>query len=155
LTEIASHLTNGLRKVFSFENLQSTASECLFYRRSSKLLPAIFIDLLLKAAGTNGTCSLSQLSNEAMAAHGISVSKQAIDDRFDDTAVSFVKKIVGQAIAAQVSPLSDTAFMSRFGRVLIKDSTRFDLPSRLKGHFPGFGGKVTSEAGMAISTNTT
>jgi hypothetical protein len=143
-------LKNGIKTVFSFGNIQRAAADCGFYRRSSKLLPDVFIDLLLKAAGTNGPISLSQLSSEAMSRHGISISKQAIDDRFDDKAVKFVKELLGQAIAAQVAPAADVDFLSKFNRVLVKDATRFDLPDRLKGDFAGFGGKVTSEAGMAI-----
>jgi hypothetical protein len=143
-------LKSGIKTVFSFGNIQRAAAECGFYRRSSKLLPDVFFDLLLKAAGTNGPISLSQLSSEAMSRHGISISKQAIDDRFDYKAVKFVKELLGQAIAAQMAPAADVAFLSKFNRVLVKDATRFDLPDRLKGDFAGFWGKVTSEAGMAI-----
>jgi len=150
LPDIFAGLKSGIKTVFSFGNIQRTATYRDFYRRSSKLLPDVFIDLLLKAAGTNGPVSLSQLSSEAMCRHGISISKQAIDDRFDDKAVLFVKELLGQAIAAQVAPSTDVGFLSKFNRVLVKDATRFDLPDRLKGDFAGFGGKVTSDAGMAI-----
>lgn len=84
---------------------------------------------------------LVAVEHRAMSRHGINISKQAIDDRFDDKAEKFVKRLLGQAIAAQVAPATDMAFLSKFKRELVKDATRFDLPDRLKGDFAGFGGK--------------
>ena len=105
---------------------------------------------MLKAAGTNGIYSLSQISSEALIAHKIRISKQAIDSRFDKEAVMFLKELLGQVILAQIAPPTNINFFSQFNRVLIKDSTKFDLPRRLKDDFLGFGGKITSEAGISI-----
>jgi len=53
-------------------------------------------------------------------------------------------------IAIQVAEPFEPWFLDKFNRVLIKDATRFDLPKRLKENFAGYGGKITSEAGIAI-----
>jgi hypothetical protein len=53
-------------------------------------------------------------------------------------------------MAKQIDGTIDSDFLKRFNRVRIKDATRFDLPQRVKDSFPGFGGKVTSEAALAI-----
>jgi hypothetical protein len=114
------------------------------------MLPSTFFDLLLQSAAVNGQYSLARFSSEAALTHDVSITKQAFDDRFDDTAVSFVKGVLDEVVANQIDAPLDPHFLEKFNKVKIKDSTRFDLPNRLKGYFPGFGGKFTSEAGAAI-----
>lgn len=53
-------------------------------------------------------------------------------------------------MANQIEEPLEPDFLSRFSRVLIKDGTRFDLPVRLKDHFPGFGGQISSDAAACI-----
>jgi hypothetical protein len=114
------------------------------------MLPSTFFDILLYGASVNGQFSLGQFSCEASLSHEVSVTKQAFDDRFDDTAVSFVKEVLSEVLSNQIETPLDDRFLDKFKKVKIKDATRFDLPKRLKEYFPGFGGKVTSEAGVAI-----
>jgi hypothetical protein len=137
-------------KLFTPKNLQAAAVKSGFYQRSSKLLPFTFFDILLQGASVNGPFSLAQYCGDAALNHSVSITKQALDDRFDDTAVAFVKEILDEVMANQIDLSLDPQFLERFRSVRIKDSTRFDLPERLKESFPGFGGKITSEAGAAI-----
>jgi Transposase DDE domain len=90
------------------------------------------------------------MSSEADSSHNVSITKQGIDARYDNNAVLFVKSVLEEVIATQVGEPLEPRFLSRFSRVLIKDGTRFDLPQRLKEHFPGFGGQVTSDAAACI-----
>lgn len=53
-------------------------------------------------------------------------------------------------MANQIGEPLDPRFLSKFTKVRIKDGTRFDLPQRLKEYFPGFGGKITSDAGACV-----
>ena len=130
--------------------MQRKAVDSGFYKRSSKLLPARFFDVLLYSASINGPVSLEQISSEALASHHISISKQALDSRFDDSAVRFVRSILEEQFNNQIGQSLDNGFLENFTRVSIKDGTRFDLPQRLKDMFPGFGGKITSEAAVCI-----
>lgn len=93
--------------------------------------------------------SLRKISTEAKSEHSISLSKQGLDDRFSSNSVKFSKKLLEEAIHNQVmDPLSYDA-TQLFNRVLIKDSTRFDLHESLQENFPGFGGDA-SKAGASI-----
>lgn len=130
--------------------LQKKAVESGFYKRCSKLLPAKFFEIILYGASINGPCSLSHVSCEAAESFGITISKQAIDDRYDASAVAFIRSIFEEQVAKQIDGTINPDFLKSFNRVRIKDSTRFDLPKRLKDSFSGFGGKVTSEAALAI-----
>jgi hypothetical protein len=130
--------------------LQRKAVACGFYKRSSKLLPSKFFDILLYSASINGQFSLGQFSGEAAIGYDIPITKQGIDSRFDEKAVSFVKSILGEVIASQIGEPLNPTFLSKFNKVRIKDGTRFDLPQRLKEYFPGFGGKITSDAAACV-----
>jgi len=121
-----------------------------FYKRSSKLLPSKFLDILLYSASINGELSLCQMGNDAECNHNISITKQGLDARFDRSAVTYVKSVLEELIANQLEEPLESMFLSMFSRVLIKDGTRFDLPHRLKEHFPGYGGKFAPEAAACI-----
>lgn len=123
---------------------------CGFYKRSSKLLPSKFFDILFYSASINGQISLEQLANEAALTYDIDITKQGLDYRFDDKAVDFVKSILGEVIANQIGDPLEPDFLTAFNKVRIKDGTRFDLPERLKENFPGFGGKITSDAAACV-----
>lgn len=143
-------MQNNICKILSAENLQRIAVDNKFYKRSSKMLPATFFDILLHSASVNGKYSLAQFSGEAALTYGTSITKQAFDARFDDTAVSFAKGVLDQVIANQIKIPLEPRFLEKFKSIKVKDSTRYDLPNCLKEHFPGFGGKITSEAGISI-----
>lgn len=113
-------------------------------------MPTQFFDILLYNASHAGACSLSQSSSELLDNFGISISKQAYDERFDDTAVAFVKSIFETQFLKQVEVLVHPEFLNKFTKVRIKDGTRFELAERLKEYFKGFGGKNTTGAGVCI-----
>lgn len=136
--------------VFNPRHLQEKAVETKFYTRSSKLLPSQFFDILLYTAAHPGHCSLNQSSNEVFNSFGITISKQAYDERFDDTAVAFVKSIFEAQLLKQVEGVVHPDFLKKFTRVRIKDGSRFELAERLKDYFKGFGGKNVTEAGVCI-----
>jgi hypothetical protein len=100
-------------------------------------------------AVSGGYTSLRKIATEANSEHSISLSKQGLDDRFSSKSVSFSKKLLEEAIHNQVmDPVSYDA-TQLFNRVLIKDSTRFDLHESLQENFPSFGGDA-SKAGASI-----
>lgn len=136
--------------VYKPNHIQQKAVETKFYTRSSKLLPSQFFDVLLFTAAHSGHCSLSQSTNEIFDKFGITISKQAYDERFDDTAVAFVKSMLETQILKQVEGIVHPDFLKKFTKVRIKDGTRFELPELLKGYYKGFGGKNTTGAGVCI-----
>lgn len=136
--------------MYSPERIQKKAVETGFYKRSSKLLPTRFFEMLLYGASINGTCSLNQASCEFAESFGLNISKQGIDARYDATTVSFVRSIFEEQLSKQIDGTINTDYLKKFSRVRIKDATRFDLPARLKEQFNGYGGKITSEAAACI-----
>lgn len=119
-----------------------------FLKRVSKLPPQAFIDLIFYAVSCKYS-SLQQIAKEASAEHSIALSKQGLDNRFSEASVQFSKSLLEDVIANQL--INDQTFstLDSFNRVLIKDSTKFNIDEAFKDEFPGSGGSG-SLAGVSI-----
>lgn len=138
-----------MAEVFTSEELEATARETGFYRRESKVKPAVFFDLLMYDMSSGASKSLSQLSIEARSEHDIGVTKQAIDKKFNEHTLSFIKKLIEKQLSVELDLNIDAGWLSSFNRVPIKDGTRFHLPEEYKDYLPGSGGSG-SKAGACI-----
>jgi hypothetical protein len=96
------------------------------------LLPFQFFDILLFIASNAGHSSLGDTTNELLDQHHITISRQAFDERFDESAVAFVRSLFEDSFAKQMDGTIDKDFLKSFKAVRIKDGTRFELPLRLK-----------------------
>jgi hypothetical protein len=119
-----------------------------FLKRASKITPQLFIDLMFYAVSKEYK-SLRNISNEAREEFSMQISKQGLDNRFSQASVDFSKQLLEEALNNQFREANPIVNLQVFKRVLIKDSTRFDVDKTLKEHFPSYGGK-TSEAGVSI-----
>jgi len=115
---------------------------------SKKITPQAFIDLMFYAVSSE-TPSLQQIVKEAPAEHSITLSKQGLDSRFSSASVAFSKSLLEEAIATQILDTHTFNSLEIFNRILIKDSTKFNIHDLLKNEFPGSGGSG-SEAGVSI-----
>ena len=86
---------------------------------------------------------------ETKSIHKVDISKQGIDQRFNEWALKYIQSLISQVLSTQVSQVIEIGVLDFFNRVKIKDSSKFNLPSRLKDKLPGFGGSG-SEAGACI-----
>lgn len=137
------------KTIFSERHLRKKAYESGFCKRHSKFSPVMFFDSLLYDATSEGTKSYNQMAVEVKSTHGVDISGQGIDQRFNEGAQKYIQHLIGEQLSSQVSQNIDTGWFQHFNRVLIKDSTKFDLPGKLKEIFPGFGG-CASKAGVCV-----
>jgi hypothetical protein len=86
---------------------------------------------------------------ETKSVHRVDISKQGIDQRFNEPAIRYIQSLMSKVLTTQVSQLIDIGWLNFFTRVNVKDSSKFDLPPRLKDMLPGFGGSA-SDAGACI-----
>jgi hypothetical protein len=87
--------------------------------------------------------SLEDLANDFCEQHGISISKQALQERFNDFSVSFMKDLLKQQLSQQL-PGRKPEFYKHFNRIRVKDSTRFCVPKEYSSIYKGQGGIGTS-----------
>lgn len=117
-----------------------------------KLSVADFVHLVIGEVGKERSSSLNHLANELGQSSNALISKQGLDKRFSEKSVNLVKSLFEKAMGMHASPSVPLAegVLDRFGRVRIKDGTRFDLDPAHSGHFAGFGGKCCSSSGMCV-----
>lgn len=83
--------------------------------------------------------SLGDLSFDLGLTFGLDISRQALDQRFNSSSVQFFKSLLSELLPGLLEiGLEDHT--KEFGRILIKDSTCFQLPSHLSTHYKGSGG---------------
>ena len=86
---------------------------------------------------------------ETKSVHKVDISRQGIDQRFNESALKYIQSLMREVLSTQVSQFIEIGLLNLFNRVNVKDSSKFDLPSRLKDMLPGFGGSA-SNAGACI-----
>jgi hypothetical protein len=125
------------------------AFETGFCEKVSKFSPPMFIDSLLYDATAEITKSLNQLAININKKFNVAITKQGVGQRFTKAAVKYIQALIGNQLSNQVNHSIDTGWFKLFKRVLIKDSTKFDVSENLAKQLPGFGGSA-SKAGVSI-----
>lgn len=92
---------------------------------------------------------MQQIVKEAPLEHSITLSKQGLDSRFSESSVKFSKSLLEELIAEQTLDCQTFSTIDIFRRILIKDSTKFNIDESFKDEFPGSGGSGSS-AGVSI-----
>lgn len=126
-----------------------TAKETGFCRRKSKLNPFVFFDLMMYDSSSAKPKSLNQLAIEALSVHDIGISKQGMDKKFSEQALTFLKHLIEKQLSVELGQQIEAGWLSLFNRVIIKDATRFELPESYKDYLPGSGG-AASKAGACL-----
>ena len=93
--------------------------------------------------------SLNQCAIEVKNRHKVSISKQGLDERFNAQSVLFIKSLLEEQVKLQITSQVSSDLLNKFNRVLIKDSTRFDIAEQHKEVYPGSRGSA-SKASMCI-----
>jgi hypothetical protein len=96
-------------------------------------------------AKKEGTTSLEDLCRE-LQKEGIEISKQSLQERFNEQASNFMKKMIEYALSKKLG-LTGKKIESKFGRIIINDSTVFQLPEGYSDRYKGNGGGA-SKAGI-------
>lgn len=99
--------------------------------------------MLMFANKSSDQLSLEDLANDFCEQHGIIISKQALQERFNDFSVSFMKDLLKRQLSQQL-PGMRPEFCRHFNRIRVKDSTRFCVPKDYGSIYKGQGGIGTS-----------
>jgi len=131
-----------LTDILSDEQIEKLAIQSGFQQRSpKKIFPAVFARQLYSEA-TSQSPSYNDLAASMEKDTGISVSKQAICERVNESCVGFFESILAKVIGTQISPrlLSNEKCPDlKFQRILVQDSTVIRLPKQLFNVFSGVG----------------
>lgn len=141
------NLINQISKVFDKKKLERLARKTGFVQRKSTLTGMDFFLLCVFAHQYNAGISLEELCNE-LYKRGKCIAKQSLQERFNDAAVCFMQKMVGEALSQK---LNIQASMKHpfFKRIIICDSTMYQLPEPFAFKYRGNGGGA-SVAGIKL-----
>ncbi|KGP92502.1 transposase [Pontibacillus chungwhensis BH030062] len=124
---------------FNPEFVKGVAQETGFQQRTGKLKPEAFLVLCTLLKNSIGKNSLPNLCSAIGYQFKTSISKQALNERFNAKAVSFLKKMYHQLSDQQEGIPSLIEKHALFSRIRIMDATSFRLPKDYE-DYPGIQG---------------
>lgn len=95
-------------------------------------------------AKKNDATSLDDLCGELLK-DGVAIRKQSLQSRFTSAATNFMRAMVEHALSKKLG-LDREKIECKFGRVVIDDSTVFQLPEEYSGTYRGSGGGASNAA---------
>ena len=119
---------------FTRDELDELARDAGFVQRESKLNGSLFLDLVVFNSESLKAQSLNDLSVILKNDHDTDITKQSLHERFNDTAVAFLKEALEALLCKQLD--AETLFPKLEGirRILIKDSVCFQIDESSKGN---------------------
>lgn len=141
-------IVNKLMSLLNKNKIDKIARSTGFINRKRKLTGFAFIFFMIFEVRKTKMESLNDLCLK-LESEKIFISKQGISKRFDDSAVEFMKEVTYSALSKKLNikdKLKDVGF---FDRIIVKDSTVFQLPAEYSEVFKGSGGGA-SKAGIKI-----
>jgi hypothetical protein len=142
-------MRDKFKRLYSETSLNQKAKSCGFVKRKSIFTPLMFFDVLITGSVQDTHMSLERNCEHIAAQYGVQIKKQSLDERYNSSALAFIKSLIEEQLQSQIIQ-EGTDFLKWFGRVIISDSTRFDVPKEMKDKLPGFSGKESSQAGVSI-----
>ncbi|WP_333725755.1 IS4 family transposase [Bacillus paranthracis] len=140
-------LGEEFRNKFSIHHLQELAYQTGMIQRKRKFQVQNLVSLCVFLGQTISSESLVSLCTKLNEATGTCISAEALNKRWNEKTVTFLKELFLYAFRQKICPTQSLA--SRFARIRILDSTSFQLTSSYAEVFKGFGGGG-SESGVKI-----
>jgi len=113
----------------------------------------MFVDTVLFKQMGNASVSLEDHCIALKQRYGVTIQKQSLAERFNASAVKFIRALLNRQLADQISTTIEKEKLDKvfkhFSSVKIKDSTRFQVPECHKEYYPGSTGAATG-AGVHI-----
>jgi hypothetical protein len=142
---------NELKKYFSKNELEKIARGKKFIQRRGLVEAWQMLNFCCFSNLDMANDTLVKLSSRFSINSGKSISSQAIDQRFNEKCVLFLKSIFHSLLNEKISYQTaiPTKLDCKFNRIRVLDSTAFQVPENYKIEYPGSGGSANT-AGIKI-----
>lgn len=141
------NLIEKIQELFDSKFIDKTARLTKFVQRTSKLKGFNFFMLCVFDAKNESTTSIEDLTRE-LQKDNIFIRKQSLQDRFNSYSSCFMKKMIEHALSKKLL-LEKEKIKCQFNRIIINDSTSFQLPESYHNNYKGCGGS-SSIAGLKM-----
>lgn len=122
------------------------AKECGYIERNRKISGYDLLESCIFSRFEHDKLSLNDHCSYLLIHRGIMVSNQAIDKKFNEKSVMFLRKLLELVLLSHLKTNDSFPKLSKFNRVKIKDSVCFQAPDDFKNKYPGSGGAGSSAA---------
>jgi hypothetical protein len=134
---------------FFNENVEVLAKQTKFVQRASKLTGTKFLQAIVFNSLEKREMTLSSIAQSCLDL-GVSITEQGIDDRIDESSVSFLKEMARQSLKAfRLGESLPVQILEQFADVYLVDSSQISIPESMADLFPGCGGNA-SKASIKI-----
>ena len=146
-----SKMVKEITKIFK-KNAEKLAVNSKFKQRDSKLTPEAFLITFVIGQLINPESTLEDICSLLLKHYQISITKQGLEQRFNEPCAEFVKLIFNNLLNCFAeNNLKMPDILKKFTKVELLDSSVVSLPEVLSNAFPGFGG-AASKAALRIQT---
>lgn len=143
---MCTKIREKISKFFSEAEIESLARESGFVQRQGNLTGHCFLLLSMFDHQSHNRTSLNGLCI-CLRDYGITISKQSLHTRFNSSAVDFLRLIAEKLLTLKLAPIaSSIKGLEFFNRVLVLDSTSFQLPAHYASTYKGTGGDASPSA---------
>jgi hypothetical protein len=143
-------LSTEIQPYFTTDEINELSVQTGFVQRcSGKLDGATFLDLIVFHKDELKSQSLNNLCFTALKEYGIEIKKQSLHERFNKNAVFFLAAVLEKLLQKNLQKERFFEKIQGFDRILIKDSTCFQVSDNAKKDYPGSGG-CGSDASIRI-----
>ena len=130
---------------FDPEIAEAQARQSGFVQRKSKLTGHLFLTIFTFGMSLYGTPTLNQLVGLlTLIVPEVELQREGLHQRINEQAVEFFEAMLSLAIKLTVPHELDLQLLASFQRILLFDSTSFQLPPTLTPYFQGSGGDAST-----------
>lgn len=137
-------IVNQIKKIFDPEKVEELARKSKFVQRESQITGMDFFMLCLFSHQQDCNISLEGLANELIK-EGKKITKQSVDGRFNDYASGFMKSFLEYVLSEKLN-INCINHHGCFNRIVIEDSSQFQLPEAFAHEYAGSGGGASKAA---------
>ena len=137
-----------IKETFSLDYIKETSKKTKFFQRKGKLSPEDFLAFNIFSSQDMCEKSLSNLCARLDSQFNVSISPQALNERYNQHSVDFMREIFNSMLAKQNAILEKNIdnLGLHFKRIILNDATSFSLPKEFIEEFKGSGGVAPSSA---------
>src|SRR5680860_221359 len=129
-------IVKKLISLINKDKIDKIASKTGFVSRQRKLTGFVFMLVLVFEIRKVNQESLNKMTIK-LEREGVFISKQGIDNRFNDSAVEFMKELTFDLLSAKLDREELLENAAYFNRIIAKDSTIFQLPEEYSDKYRG------------------
>lgn len=141
-SSIEANILKKLEQIFCKSQLEKLSKQTGFIQRERKFNLHLFVVLMVFEVRRVSIESLNDLS-VYLCQYGVNITKQGLSLRFNSKAVIFMKELVSQVLHMKFQDYQTIKQSSSFNRIMLKDSTVFQLPPQYSEKYKGPGGAAS------------